>query len=140
ALLMDAVQRGDQDDINAATEQSYGRKLREAKLAISLEKQWSKDEILGAYLNVSQFGPSQYGVETAAQHYYSKSAADLDPDEAAMLDVITHDHNSSVPSAAPVNGEMRRSEVLTSIHREAYISEEELEKYTSRPLEDMLNV
>src|SRR5690625_7084837 len=47
ALLMDAVQRGDQDDINAATEQSYGRKLREAKLAISLEKQWSKDEILG---------------------------------------------------------------------------------------------
>lgn len=140
ALLMDAVQRGDQDDINAATEQSYGRKLREAKLAISLEKQWSKDEILGAYLNVSQFGPSQYGVETAAQHYYSKSAADLDPGEAAMLAGITNGPNYYDPVANPENGEKRRNEVLTTMHREGYISEEELEEYTSRPVEDMLNV
>src|SRR5699024_5397396 len=43
ALLMDAVQRGDQEDQLEATAQTYGRKLREAKLAISLEKQWSKD-------------------------------------------------------------------------------------------------
>ena len=57
ALLMDAVQRGDQEDQLAATEQSYGRKLREAKLAISLEKRWDKDEILNAYLNVAKFGP-----------------------------------------------------------------------------------
>lgn len=140
ALLMDAVQRGDQEDINAATEQSYGRKLREAKLAISLEKQWSKDEILGAYLNVSQFGPSQYGVETASQHYYSKSAADLDPGEAAMLAGITNGPNYYDPVANPENGEKRRNEVLTTMHREGYISEEELEEYTSRPVEDMLDV
>src|SRR5699024_5919957 len=62
ARLLEAVQCGDQEDQLEATEQSYGRKLREAKLALSLEKKWTKDEILNAYLNVAQFGPSQYGV------------------------------------------------------------------------------
>ena len=140
ALLMDAVQRGDQDDINEATEQTYGRKAREAKLAIALEKQWSKEEILGGYLNVSQFGPSQYGVETASRHYFSKNAVDLNPGEAAMLAGITNGPNYYDPVSQPENGEQRRNEVLSTMHREGYITDEELEEYTAQPIEEMLDV
>ncbi|MGP9538504.1 penicillin-binding protein [Brachybacterium sp. AOP43-C2-M15] len=140
ALLMDAVQRGDQEDQMEATAQTYGRKLREAKLAISLEKQWSKDEILNAYLNVAQFGPSQYGVETGAQHYFSKSAKDLDPGEAALLAGVTNGPNQYDPVAHPEAGEKRRNEVLGDMRREGFITDEEYEEYTSQPVEDMLEI
>ncbi|MEE1650866.1 transglycosylase domain-containing protein [Brachybacterium sp. J144] len=140
ALLMDAVQRGDQEDQAAATEQTYGRKLREAKLAISLEKQWSKDEILNAYLNVAQFGPSQYGVETGAQHYFSKSAKDLNPGEAALLAGITNGPNQYDPVGRPEAGEKRRNEVLGDMLREGYITQAEYDQYTAQPVEEMLTI
>ena len=140
ALLMDAVQRSDQDDINAATEQTYGRKLREAKLALSLEKQWDKDEILNAYLNVAQFGPSQYGVETGSRHYFSKNASELNPGEAALLAGVTNGPNQFDPVSNPEAGEKRRNEVLADMRREGFVSEEEFEEHTSQPVEEMLNV
>ena len=140
ALLMDAVQRGDQEDINSATEQSYGRKLREAKLALSLEKQWSKDEILNAYLNVAQFGPSQYGVETGSRHYFSKSAVDLNPGEAALLAGVTNGPNQYDPVFHPEAGEKRRNEVLTDMRRDGYITDEEHEEYSSQPVGEMLKI
>ena len=140
ALLMDAVQRGDQEDINEATEQTYGRKLREAKLALSLEKQWSKDEILNAYLNVAQFGPSQYGVETGSRHYFSKSAVDLNPGEAALLAGVTNGPNQYDPVSHPEAGEKRRNEVLSDMLRDGYIDEDEHEEYSSQPVEEMLEI
>ena len=140
ALLMDAVQRGDQEDQLEATAQTYGRKLREAKLAISLEKQWSKDEILNAYLNVAQFGPSQYGVETGAQHYFSKSAAELNPGEAALLAGITNGPNQYDPVSHPEAGQKRRNEVLADMRREGYVTDEDFDEYTEQPVEDMLDI
>ncbi|MDN5820924.1 MAG: transglycosylase domain-containing protein [Brachybacterium sp.] len=140
ALLMDAVQRGDQEDQIAATEQSYGRKLREAKLALSLEKKWSKDEIINAYLNVAQFGPSQYGVETGSRHYFDKSAVDLNPGEAALLAGITNGPNQYDPVSHPEAGQKRRNEVLQDMRREDYITDEEYEEYTSQPVEEMLDI
>ncbi|MFC7464489.1 transglycosylase domain-containing protein [Brachybacterium sp. GCM10030252] len=140
ALLMDAVQRGDQEDINEATEQTYGRKAREAKLAISLEKRWSKDEILNAYLNVAQFGPSQYGVETGSRHYFSKNAADLNPGEAALLAGVTNGPNQYDPVSHPEAGEKRRNEVLADMRREGFITDEEYTKYSEQPIEDMLQI
>ncbi|WP_114853814.1 penicillin-binding protein [Brachybacterium sp. YJGR34] len=140
ALLMDAVQRGDQEDIAEATETTYGRKLREAKLAISLEKKWTKDEILNGYLNVAQFGPSQYGVETGAQHYFSKSAKELTPGEAALLAGITNGPNQYDPVAHPEAGEKRRNEVLGDMLREDFITQEEYDEYTAQPVEDMLKI
>ena len=140
ALLMDAVQRGDQEDQLEATSQTYGRKLREAKLALSLEKQWSKDEILNAYLNVAQFGPSQYGVETGARHYFNKSAVDLNPGEAALLAGVTNGPNQYDPVSHPEAGQKRRNEVLGDMRRDGYITDAEYEKYTSQPVEDMLDI
>src|SRR5699024_8580714 len=89
-VLIEAGRRAeDAEAIEAATETSMGRKLREAKLAIALEQQRSKDEILQGYLNVAQFGPSQYGVEAASRYYFSRNAADLTIAQSAMLAGIT---------------------------------------------------
>lgn len=140
ALLMDAVQRGDQTAISKATEQTYGRKLREAKLAISLEKKWSKNQILNGYLNLAQFGPSQYGVQTAALHYFSKSAKDLNPGEAAMLAAITNGPNQYDPVRHPKAAQERRNFVLTKMHEQGYISTADYQKYTKMPIAGMLKV
>ncbi len=142
ALLMDAVQRGDQEDIKRATEQTYGRKLREAKLAIALESdpEWSKERILNSYLNVAQFGPSQYGVETGSLHYFSKSAKDLNPGEAALLAGITNGPNQYDPVKHPEAGQRRRNEVLADMKRDKYITEEEYTKYSQQPVEEMLKI
>lgn len=140
ALLMDAVQRGDDEAKAEATEQTYGRKAREAKLAISLEKQWTKEEILNGYLNVAQFGPSQYGVETGAQHYFSKSAKDLNPGEAAMLAGITNGPAIYDPVKHPENGERRRNDVLRAMLRDGYITQEEYDQYSTQPVAEMLKV
>src|SRR5699024_6305864 len=67
----------DPEQIAETTETTMGRKLREARYAIALEQQVSKEDILTGYLNIAQFGPSQYGAETAAQHYFNKPASDL---------------------------------------------------------------
>ncbi|MGP9695278.1 penicillin-binding protein [Brachybacterium sp. AOP25-B2-12] len=140
ALLMDAVQKGDKEGIAKATEQSYGRKLREAKLAISLEKKWSKDEILNGYLNLAQFGPSQYGVQTASLHYFSKNAADLNPGEAAMLAAITNGPNQYDPVKHPESGQKRRNEVLRDMLNQGYIDQPTFDQYSQQPVQDMLHV
>ena len=140
ALLMDAVQRGDEEDIKAATAQTYSRKLREAKLAISLEKTWSKDQILNGYLNLAQFGPSQYGVQTASLHYFSKDAKDLNPGEAAMLAAITNGPNQFDPVKHPERAQDRRNTVLSRMLAEGYITQAEFDQYSQQPVGDMLHV
>ena len=69
----------------AATEQSTARKAREARLALAVERQLSKDEILEGYLNISYFGAGAYGIGTAAQRYFSKPVDQLTLAESAML-------------------------------------------------------
>lgn len=140
ALLMDAVQRNDQNAIKEATAQTYSRKLREAKLAISLEKKMSKDQILNGYLNLAPFGPSQYGVETASQHYFSKHAAELNPGEAAMLAAITNGPNQFDPVAHPKAAEKRRNQVLADMRKQGYITQADFEKYSKQPIKAMLHV
>ena len=64
---------------------SYTRKAEEAILTIMIETFWNKQRILTAYLNVAEFGNGIYGVEAAAQHYFNKSANNLNRDESALL-------------------------------------------------------
>jgi penicillin-binding protein 1A len=66
-------------------ERAVSRKLAEAVLALRLEQIFSKDEILEMYLNQVYWGHNNYGVETAAQSYFNKSAKDLTLPEAAMM-------------------------------------------------------
>lgn len=64
---------------------SYVRKGEEAVITLMIETFWDKPRILTAYLNVAEFGNGIYGVEAAAQHYFDKSANDLNRDESALL-------------------------------------------------------
>lgn len=75
----------------AATADTISRKLDEIKLAISLEKQYSKQQVLLAYLNIANFGQANYGVEAAAQAYFSTTAKDVTPAQAASIIAIVQD-------------------------------------------------
>lgn len=75
---------------NAATETSIDRKLKEMRLAIGVEKRYSKDQILLGYLNIAGFGGTVYGIEAAANYYFSTTAASLTLAQAASLIAIVN--------------------------------------------------
>ncbi|MGC5615427.1 transglycosylase domain-containing protein [Georgenia sp. Z1491] len=140
-LLIEQGRRsGDAEAIEGATETSLGRKLREAQLAIALEQQQSKDEILTGYLNIAQFGPSVYGVESAAQHYFNHSAADMSVAESALLAGITQSPARWDPVAHPDNAQVRRDLVLDNMLRLEFITEEQHAEAIATPVEEMLDV
>ncbi|MEL0627524.1 transglycosylase domain-containing protein [Salinibacterium amurskyense] len=94
----------------AATSQSFDRKLKEMKLAIGLEKRYTKKEILTAYLNIANFGNATYGIQAAAQRYYSVDAKDLNLEQAASLVAIVQEpsiRNLSDPEYFEANQERR---------------------------------
>jgi membrane peptidoglycan carboxypeptidase len=69
----------------AATADTYQRKVKELRYAIAFEDKYSKDWILQRYLNIAYFGDGAYGIEAAAQHYFSTSASRLTLKQAALL-------------------------------------------------------
>ncbi|HWS57711.1 MAG TPA: penicillin-binding protein [Actinotalea sp.] len=128
--------------IDAAREakgvEGIARKLQEAKLAIALEQRMTKDEILAAYLNISQFGLSVYGVEAAAQHYFSISAADLSYLQAATIAGITQAPGDLDPERNPEASEARRNDVLFVMEQQGYITPEEYAAGVATPIADTL--
>ncbi len=132
--------QNDPELYRAATETTLARKLREARLAVALEQVRTKDEILTGYLNIAQFGPSQWGVEAAAHHYFNKSAADLSIAESAMLAGITQSPAKWDPVTNPENAQQRRNTVLGTMLREGFISQAEFDEAVAIPVADMLDV
>ncbi|MEV4824791.1 transglycosylase domain-containing protein [Micromonospora sp. NPDC049274] len=72
-------------DVVAATEDTSARKLREMRLALQVDKEFSKDEILTRYLNLASFGNGAYGIYAASQVYFGKPPSKLKIEEAALL-------------------------------------------------------
>ncbi|HSJ51378.1 MAG TPA: biosynthetic peptidoglycan transglycosylase, partial [Actinomycetota bacterium] len=72
-------------NVFTGSDRTFARKLEEAALAIELERRWTKEEILEAYLNTISFGRRAYGIEAAARSYFAKSAHQLTVAEAAAL-------------------------------------------------------
>ena len=68
--------------------QSWFRKGLEAGLTVLIELAWSKHRILEVYLNIAEFGRGTWGVEAASRHYFHRSAAQLDPAQAALLAAV----------------------------------------------------
>jgi len=124
---------------NEGTE-GYARKLREAKYAITLEKTMTKDEILEKYLNIAQFGVSVYGVEAAANYYFSKHAKDLDFAEAALIAGVTRSPSRWDPTRNPKDAKDRRDTVLELMRQQGYITDEQFKEGSSRKVEDMLKI
>lgn len=96
-------------------ERTVTRKVREAILSVKLEQSSSKEEILERYLNTVYFGRGAYGIEAAARTYYDTSAADLAPDQAALLVGILRSPEALDPGEEPDAARERRDSVLDAM-------------------------
>src|SRR3712207_4281173 len=123
------------EDRQAATEQTVGRKLREARLALALEETYPKEEILTRYLNTVYFGEGAYGVQAAAQAYFGVDAADLTLPQAAMLAGLVQTPTSDSPLVDPEKARERRNVVLERMHAQGHISDAELAEVSAQPVE-----
>ena len=108
----EAAQVGDKAAVEAATDSSYQRKLRELRYAVSVENTMSKDQILERYLNIAYFGGGAYGIEAASEHYFGTTAKKLTLPQAAMLAGLVQNPNSFDPVAHATAGIERRNVVL----------------------------
>jgi membrane peptidoglycan carboxypeptidase len=93
-------------------QQSYKRKIQEAFIAVKIDQQLSKDEILTNYLNTIYFGRGAYGVQTAAQAYFGVDVKDVTPEQAALLAGVAPAPNSWDPRNNPTKAEQRWNYVL----------------------------
>ncbi|MDO8106426.1 penicillin-binding protein [Isoptericola sp. b441] len=128
------------DARDATGVEGYARKLREAKLAVTLEKKLSKDDILQGYLNIAQFGASVYGVEAAARHYFGVPAKDLDYLQAATIAGITRSPILYDPERNPKKSQERRNVVLAAMLREKDITQQQYDQGRATPIEKTLNI
>lgn len=106
-----------------STEYSYTRKLTEIFLALKMERELGKDEILELYLNKSFFGNRAYGIAAAAEFYYGKSLDQLTLAEAATLASIPKFPSSGNPIINPERALIRRNYVLQRMREEGMITE-----------------
>ena len=104
------------------------RKIREIILAIQIEHQFSKREILQLYLNEIYLGSGAYGVKAAAKKYFDKELSELTTGEAALLVGLIPAPGRYNPFANPTLAKQRRDLVLEVMHQQNYISQEELDK------------
>ena len=109
-LLVETASNSEQRDLARAT--TPARKLKELRLAVAMEKRYTKDQILERYLNIAYFGDGAYGVEAAARHYFDKSAATLTLPEAALLAGIVRYPYAYDPTVSPKTATDRRNTVL----------------------------
>jgi penicillin-binding protein 1A len=106
-------------------ERAISRKVAEAVLALRLEQIFSKDEILEMYLNQVYWGHNNYGVETAAQSYFNKSAKDLSLPEAAMMAGLIQAPESYSPFYNYQNTKQRQAMVLNRMRQLGWITADE---------------
>ena len=112
-------------NITDDNEVSLTRKLREIFRALNIEKEYSKDDIIEAYLNVVNFGNNCQGVESAAQLYFDKSISDCTVCECAAIAGITQNPARWNPLVYPENNKWRRELVLSEMYDQGKITKEE---------------
>ncbi len=134
----DYTEQQRRDEIAKALDPTLDRKIKEMKLAIGLEKSYTKDEILAGYLNIAGFGGNTYGVQAAAHEYFGKSAADVTIAEAASLIAIVQYPNLrdlSDPEHFPANQD-RRNVVLTAMAKYGCITKAERDEAIAIPVDE----
>jgi len=115
-------------------EKRLTRKLREARVAVELERNFPKDTILELYLNQISLGPNVAGVEAASQVFFGKSARDLNVAEAATLAGLPKAPGTYNPRVHPDNAIRRRNVVLALMRDQGFISPEDAEFWKAYPL------
>ncbi|WP_024983875.1 transglycosylase domain-containing protein [Brevibacillus borstelensis] len=115
-------------------EKTFWRKTKEVSIAIALERNYSKDQILEMYLNQIYFGEGVYGVGDAAKLYFDKKPSDLTISEAAMLAAIPKAPSTYSPFANPEKAKERRDTILRLMYEDGHITNEQKEKAQAEPL------
>lgn len=103
-------------------ERSIKRKVQEVFLSFQMERRYSKDEILGMYLNRIYFGEGAYGIQAAAQKYFGRDAANLTVDQAALLAGLIKSPNNYSPYQNPEVAISLRNQVLDNMYRYNFIN------------------
>jgi penicillin-binding protein 1A len=116
-------------------EKTVHRKLREAVLAIELERHYSKQEILERYLNAVYFGNGAYGVEVAAERYFDTDAAHLRLEQSALLAALLRAPDDYDPYRHPASALARRNLVLDDMVRYHWATAAEVAGARKQPLE-----
>lgn len=114
-------------------ERTASRKIQEAILAIWLERNYTKDQILELYLNRVYFGSGAYGVEAAAQKYFNKSSRQVSIAEAAMLAGLVQSPTRLAPNRNPDGAKARADLVLSAMENAGFITHDELANAEAKP-------
>ena len=114
---------------------TLSRKVQEAFLAVRLEGILTKDQILEAYLNVVYFGNGAYGIGTAAEKYFGKSAAELTLGEASLLAGVIKSPSRYAPHVNLDAAKGRRQYVLASMIENGYITQEQADAAEAEPID-----
>ena len=109
-------------------------KTREAILAKRMENIYTKEEIITLYLNTVPFGDNTFGVESAAEKFFSKQAHELSLEESAVIVGMLKASNSYNPRLYPDRSKTRRNVVLAQMEKYGYLSHEETDIAQGRPL------
>lgn len=112
------------------TTSSYVGKFKQAIMAIKIDRELSKEEILDSYLNTVYYGRGAYGIEAAAQAYFGHSAAELSVSEAALIAGILPAPSSWDPAVDPAKAEERWGRVLDYMLEDGYITQEQYDSAT----------
>jgi 1A family penicillin-binding protein len=112
---------------------TISRKIHEAIYAMAMEAKYSKDEILTIYMNRAYLGAGTRGFEAASQRYFGKSAAEVNPSEAAMLAGLLVAPTRYAPTADLERSQERASVILGLMQEEDYLTEAELARARANP-------
>ena len=115
--------------------QAIGQKIKEWVIAVELEKQYTKEEIITMYLNIYDFGYYGDGIKSASNIYFSKEPIDLKIEESAMLIGMLQNSSLYDPLRRPEITKNRRDLVLMQMAKNKYISENEKDSLQEIPLE-----
>ena len=115
--------------------QAIGQKIKEWVIAVELEKQYTKEEIITMYLNIYDFGYYGDGIKSASNIYFSKEPIDLKIEESAMLVGMLQNSSLYDPIRRPEITKKRRDLVLMQMAKNNYISEKDKDSLQSIPLE-----
>jgi len=133
-IIEQLVSNGKTNDVKLGQQKTFGDKINEMKLAIGLEKDMSKDDILAGYLNIIYFGNGAYGIEAAAKLYFNTTAKDLTLPQAAALAGVVNSPGYYDPLTQPEHVVARRNDVLANLLTQKKITQQEYDAAVKAPL------
>lgn len=104
-------------------DKTVDRKIQEAKLALDLERNFSKEEIITAYFNILYFGNSIYGVSSACETFFGKKVEDISLSECAILAGVVKNPSKYSPMRNLENSTKRRNFILSEMYKDSHINE-----------------